>query len=54
MFGQRFAADGTPEGPEFRINETEEGDQFYPSLAMMTDGGFVAAFHSSPEDGRDF
>ncbi len=54
VFGQRFAADATPEGPEFRVNEIEDGHQFYPSVAMMNDGGFVAAFHSSPEDGRDF
>ena len=54
MFGQRFAADGSPVGPEFRINEVEDGDQFYPSLAMLPDGGFVATFHTSPEDGRDF
>lgn len=54
MFAQRFAADGTPEGPEFRVNVVEDGEQYYPSVAMMSDGGFVVSFHTSPLDGRDF
>lgn len=54
MFAQRFAADATPEGPEFRVNVTEVGEQYYPSVAMLADGGFLVSFHTSPEDGRDF
>lgn len=54
MFAQRFAADGTPQGLEFKVNEFEEGDQFYPSVAMMPDGGFVIGFHTTDEEERDY
>jgi hypothetical protein len=54
VFAQRFAADGTPTGPEFRVNVSEVGKQYYPSVAMMADGGFVIAFHTSDAEDRDF
>jgi len=54
VFAQRFAADSTPTGPEFRVNVSEDGKQFYPSVAMLTDGGFAIAFHESDENERDF
>lgn len=54
MFAQRFDASASPVGPEFRVNESEEGHQFHPSIAMTDDGGFAAAYHVAPEDQRDF
>ncbi|MFH2006469.1 MAG: hypothetical protein ABI333_07785 [bacterium] len=55
VFAQRFAADGTPTGPEFRVNVSEDGKQFYPSVAMLADGGFAIGFHESDaEDDRLF
>ena len=54
MFAQRYAADASPIGPEFRVNVIEDGEQYYPSVAMLPQGGFIVSFHTSPEDGRDF
>ncbi|MDX2165935.1 MAG: hypothetical protein SF182_02685 [Deltaproteobacteria bacterium] len=46
VFGQRFAADGTPLGGEFVVNETSIGDQFHPDVAMAPDGRFVVVWSS--------
>jgi hypothetical protein len=41
VFGQRFASDGTPVGPEFRINTHTPQSQFSPSVAADPAGNFV-------------
>lgn len=41
VYGQRFAADGTPAGSEFRVNVTVEGNQRNPSVAMDGQGNFT-------------
>lgn len=38
---RRFALDGTPLGDEFLVNETDDGNQSDPSIASLSDGGFV-------------
>jgi hypothetical protein len=48
IFGQRYKADGTESGTEFRINTLTTGDQQTPSVAALEDGGFVIAWNSSP------
>lgn len=53
MFAQRFAANATPEGPEFRVNALEDGDQVSASVAMRPDGGFIISYQTTPLDGRD-
>jgi hypothetical protein len=49
--GQRYGADGTPVGSEFRVNETTEGDQTTPSVTALSDGGFVVAWESLVDNG---
>src|SRR5262245_13597617 len=46
IYGQRFAADGTPVGDEFRANTQIPGNQSHPSIAILGDGGFVVAWQS--------
>ncbi|MEM8601159.1 MAG: T9SS type A sorting domain-containing protein [Bacteroidota bacterium] len=53
IFAQRFAADGTPEGSEFRVNTTTTGTQRISSVAMDADGDFVIAWASASQDGDD-
>ncbi|RYD67636.1 MAG: hypothetical protein EOP58_02655, partial [Sphingomonadales bacterium] len=44
VYAQRYNADGTPAGVEFRIATTTLSDQRTPSLAALSDGGFVATW----------
>jgi len=46
VFGQRYASDGTPLGPEFRINTFVTGDQSSPDAAVDTSGNFVVVWDS--------
>jgi hypothetical protein len=41
VFGQRFAADGTPAGPEFQVNTYTTDFQRDPAVAMSQQGSFV-------------
>ncbi|WP_406694269.1 hypothetical protein V5E97_24640 [Singulisphaera sp. Ch08] len=47
VIARRFDLNGSPLGPEFRINQTTVGSQFNPSIAPLVDGGFVAAWEGS-------
>ncbi|MBK8918090.1 MAG: hypothetical protein IPM73_08615 [Betaproteobacteria bacterium] len=51
VFGQRFAANGTTLGSEFRINTFTENHQYEPSIAALTGGGFVVSWTSYFQDG---
>ena len=42
--GQIFNADGTKSGVEFRLNNTTAGEQIYPAVSALADGGFVAVY----------
>ena len=42
--GQVFNADGSKAGGEFRLNTTTGGEQLYPAVSALTDGGFVAVY----------
>ncbi|WGM40072.1 VCBS domain-containing protein [Caulobacter sp. NIBR1757] len=42
--GQLFNADGSKAGGEFRLNETTAGEQIYPAVTALADGGFVAVY----------
>ena len=48
VFGQRYAASGAPLGPEFRVNTSVFGDQFFPDVAVDPSGGFLVAWASGP------
>lgn len=41
VYARRFAADGTPRGPEFRVNTTTAGNQRVASVAADAAGDFV-------------
>jgi hypothetical protein len=47
VYAQRFSAAGLPEGTEFRVNETTDGDQNRPSVSFGQ-GGFVVAWEDEP------
>ncbi len=51
--GQRYAFDGTPLGGEFQVNSYTAGSQLDPSVAALTDGGFVVMWHSYGSNGTD-
>ncbi len=53
ILGQRYAADGTPQGGEFQINSYTTGDQDTPSVAMSASGDFVVAWESDGSYGTD-
>jgi Ca2+-binding RTX toxin-like protein len=53
VYAQRYGADGTPGGGEFRINSTTYSTQYLPSIAALADGGFVASW-SSFQDGSGY
>ena len=47
VFGQRFEADGTPQGSEFGVNSFTTANQRAPALAMAADGSFVVVWQSA-------
>ncbi|ODN67244.1 hypothetical protein [Methylobrevis pamukkalensis] len=54
IYGQRFAADGTPEGSEFLVNTYTTDTQATSTVAMDDDGNFVVAWGSSLQDGSSY
>ncbi|MCP5109909.1 MAG: hypothetical protein GY953_03645 [bacterium] len=42
--GQRYSADGTPQGGEFQVNTYTNGSQWYPAVAAEADGDFVVVW----------
>jgi hypothetical protein len=53
VLGQRFAADGTRVGGEFQVNTLTTDNQWFPSVAVLPDGGFVIVFGSYVSAGSD-
>jgi hypothetical protein len=52
VFGRRFAADGSPAGPEFLVTVFPAGYQGYPDVAMDARGGFTVVWYSNTQDGN--
>ncbi|NOT16045.1 MAG: hypothetical protein HOP21_10860 [Methylotenera sp.] len=50
IYAQRFDATGNPLGSEFRVNTYTIAHQYQPSIAALTDGGFVVSW-TSLQDG---
>lgn len=50
IYGQHYATDGCAVGAEFRINTVTTNWQFEPSIAALSDGGYVVAWTSSGQD----
>src|SRR5688500_7366281 len=53
IFGQRYAASGTPLGPEFRVNTYTTSFQTFASVASAASGDFVVVW-SSIHDGSAY
>jgi len=51
VFGQRFNADGLPQGGEFQVNSYTTDRQSYPAVASDPDGNFVVVWESYSQDG---
>ena len=51
VYGQRFDADGTRQGPELQINTYTDYEQSDPTLAVDVSGNFVVTWRSNNEDG---
>ena len=46
VFGQRYDATGAPAGNEFQVNTHTTAYQYDPSVAALSDGGFVVTWNS--------
>ena len=53
VLGQRFAADGMPQGGEFQVNTYTTSNQFAPEVAMDSSGNFVVVWSSRGSAGTD-
>jgi hypothetical protein len=51
VYGQRFDPNGNKVGSEFQVNTWTTYDQAYPSIASLSNGGFVVVWQSSGQDG---
>ena len=51
IYGQRYAADGSPVGSEFRVNTYTSNEENYPSVTALHDGGFVVTWSAFGKDG---
>ena len=45
---------GSPLGPEFRVNSYTTNTQNYPSVAAVPSGGFVVVWQSAYQDGSNY
>ncbi len=52
--GRRYEAGGAAAGSEFAVSAGSAGDRLFPSVAALTDGGFVVAWVSDGEDGSGY
>ncbi len=51
VYGQRYDDSGNPVGPRILVNETTEGDQSQPAVAMADDGSFVVTWQGPDDSG---
>ena len=54
IFAQRFDAQGTPVGSEFRVNDYTSSSQQLPAIAMNEVGQFVIVWRSLDQDDSQF
>jgi len=54
IYAQRYNADGTVNGYEFRVNTHSLIEQHIPTVAGLSNGGFVIAWQSDNQDGSRF
>jgi Ca2+-binding RTX toxin-like protein len=53
VYAQRYTAQGTLAGTEFRVSTTTTGSQDTPAIAALAGGGFVVAWQSADLAGYD-
>ena len=51
VYAQLFDASGKKVGSEFRVNTYTQGDQKYPSVTSLPNGGFAVSWKSVGQDG---
>lgn len=51
IYAQRYAADGTATGSEFRVNTHTSSSQTGASVAVLADGGWLVTWQSFGQDG---
>jgi hypothetical protein len=51
LFARRYASDGSPAAPEFRVNNETSSTQRSASIAAAPNGDFVVAWQSYQQDG---
>ena len=54
VYAQRYAADGTAAGSEFRVNTTTNDYQANPAVAIHSNGNFVVSWESNNQDGDSY
>ncbi|WP_162176152.1 cadherin-like domain-containing protein [Synechococcus sp. KORDI-49] len=54
IYAQRFNADGSKHGAEVLVNTHTSSDQYQPSVASLTDGGFLISWQSYNQDGSNW
>jgi hypothetical protein len=54
IYAQRYYANGTAMGGEFKVNTYTSGNQVSPAIAMNESGVFVVAWASSGQDGDGY
>ena len=53
VYGQRYNADGTKIGSEFRVNTYTAGKQHSPNIGTFSNGKFIVVWQSVGQDGSD-
>lgn len=53
IYGQRFAADGSPVGGQFQVNSRDTKAQGKPSVAMDSAGNFTVVWENDPQEAGD-
>ena len=54
VYGQRYDQEGNSVGDEFPVNTYTDSLQSSPSVAALSDGGFVVTWQSSGQDGSSY
>jgi Ca2+-binding RTX toxin-like protein len=54
VYAQRYDANGSAVGGEFRVNTTVLNSQFEPAVAGLSDGGFVVTWQDNGTDGSGY
>ncbi|NBJ12378.1 calcium-binding protein [Microvirga arsenatis] len=50
IYQQRYDEKGRPVGGEIRVNTSTAGDQAYPSVTALSDGGWIVTWQSARDD----